>query len=181
MPTGLPLPPDFDRTVLPRTMASILARTRAFLASEAVIGVETAEGLDCDLDNLRLYDVTAVAGLGEGVDLLVAFSFENGLLDVLFEHIAADIVVAESEVAHFRRETAAEVTNIILGLCTADLQNGDEVISLSPPQVIEGERSIRRPRHAVFAAMAIHTSRGCLDVKLIGPRDLFDERLNHRQ
>lgn len=171
---------SFNKTIIPRVMASILGQTREVLAAEAVISVEGAETFDCDVSKLHLHDMTAIAGLGGPISLLIAFSFESRLVESLFTRITADIEVPAGEEDLYRRETVAEVVNTILGLCTTDLQNIEESIALSPPVIIEDARCIHRPKNAVFASMRIRTEKGKVSVSFVGPRELFDDRLNYQ-
>lgn len=170
----------FDRSIIPGLMQSILAQARYVLENEADLHVEGAEAVECDVKRLQLHDITAIAGLGGPISLLIAFSFERRLLDAVFERVTRDIEVAEDEVDTLVRDAAAETVNTILGLCTADFQNIEKTVSLSPPVILDDARCIHRPKNAVFASMRIRTERGYLGVGLVGPRDLFDDRLNYQ-
>lgn len=171
---------SFNTTIIPRVMASILSQTRQVLQAEAILTVEGAETFECDVNKLELHDVTAIAGLGGPIGLLIAFSFEQRLLDVLFERVTADIDVPDDEADLYRRETAAEIINTILGLCTSDFQNIEQTIALTPPVIIEDARCIHRPKNAVFASMRIRTESGIVTVSFVGPRELFDDHLNYQ-
>jgi len=171
---------SFNKTIIPRAMASILAHTRQVLHSEAVLEVQGAETFDCDVSKLQLHDLTAIAGLGGPIGLLIAFSFERSLIEAIYQRVTADIGVPEGEEALYIRETAAEIVNTILGLCTADFQNLDQTIALSPPVILEDARCIHRPKNAVFASMRVRTERGVVTMSFVGPRDLFDEYLNYQ-
>lgn len=168
----------FDKAIIPKVMNSILHWTTHVLALEAVISVTEAAPFACDVDELQLHDLTAIAGLGGAVNVLVGFSFERSLLDAVYARMTADIDVPAGEEALYLRETAAETVNLILGLSTADLGTLDMAVVLSPPVILEDARSVYRPKKAVFASMRIHTERGFLDVSVVGPRELFDEHLN---
>ncbi len=170
----------FNKTIIPRVMASILSQTRNVLQAEAVLAVEGAETFECDVEKLQLHDLTAIAGLGGPISLLIAFSFERSLLDVIFAKVTADIEIPEGEKPLYLRETAAEIVNTILGLCTADFQNIEQTIALSPPVILEDARCIHRPRNAVFASMRVRTEKGVVTVSFVGPRELFDEYLNYQ-
>ncbi len=170
----------FDKSIIPGMMQSILTQTRSVLEQEAGLVVEGAEAVECDVKRLQLQDVTAIAGLGGPISLLIAFSFERRLLQAIFERVTRGIEVAPDEVDMHVRDAAAETVNTILGLCTADFQNIERSVSLSPPVILDDARCIHRPKNAVFASMRIRTGRGYLGVGLVGPRDLFDDRLNYQ-
>lgn len=170
----------FNKTIIPRVMASILGQTREVLSAEAVIAVDGAETFDCEVSKLQLHDMTVIAGLGGPISLLIAFSFDTPLMNALFARVTADIDIPADETELYRRETAAEIVNTILGLCTSDLQNIEDSIALSPPVVVEDARCIHRPKNAVFASMRIRTEKGIVSVGFVGPRELFDDHLNYQ-
>jgi CheY-specific phosphatase CheX len=174
------IPLNFDKAIIPKVMDSILERTRFVLECEAGVRVAGAESIHCDARKLQLHDLTAIAGLGGPISLLIAFSFERSLLETIFARVAADIEVPLQEVDLYVRDAAAETVNTILGLCTADFENMANSIALSPPVLIEDARCIHRPKNAVFASMRVRTSDGCLSVGIVGPRELFDEWLNYQ-
>ena len=166
--------------LMSRTMTSILHQTSAVLAEEGGARIDGFDVHDRGVDTVRLHDITAVAGFGLPVGLLIAFSFDQTLLGDILDKATAALPVPEEERELYLRETAAEMVNTVLGLCTADFQLKEAAVSLSPPVVMEGSRSIQRQGGAVFASMDIHTSKGEVSVNLFGPRHLFDERLNYR-
>jgi CheY-specific phosphatase CheX len=159
-------------------MDSVLARTRMVLAEEADVILEEAESFRCDANELHLQDMTAIAGLGGPISLLIAFSFELRLLDAIFEQITQGITVTEDERPLLIRDTAAEMVNTILGRCTADIQIINQSITLSPPVIVEDARCIHRPKNAVFASMRVRTDKGYVSVGILAPREMFDDQLN---
>jgi CheY-specific phosphatase CheX len=169
---------SFNKTIIPRVMDSILSQTRRVLLSEAALEVLDTESLDCDVDNLQLHDLTAIAGLGGPISLLIAFSFERSLIEAITQGFTADIGIPEGEEAFYRRETAGEIVNTILGLCTSDFHEIEQTIALSPPVILEDARCIHRPRNAVFASMRLRTASGIVTTSLVGPREMFDDHLN---
>jgi len=166
--------------LMTRTMSSILQQTSAVLAAEGMARIDGFDVHDLGLETVMLHDITAVAGFGVPVGLLIAFSFDQTLLGDILDKATASLPVPEEERELYLRETAAEVVNTVLGLCTADFQLKETAVSLSPPVVMEGARSIQRRGDAVFASMDIHTDKGAVSVNLFGPRHLFDDRLNYR-
>ena len=169
----------FDRTIISKTMAAILSQASSVLASEGAARIDGFNLHDRGIDSVHLHDITAVAGFGVPVGLLVSFSFEPILLEQIMAHVTQADPVPDSQRREFLRETAAEIVNTVLGLCTADFQLLESSIALSPPVVLEGERSIDRAGNAVFACMDIFTDKGAVHVNLMGPSELFDDRLNY--
>lgn len=170
----------FNRNIIPKVMDSILSQTRSVLHSEAAVEVLGAETFDSDVTELQLHDLTAIAGLGGPISLLIAFSFERSLIEAIYLRFTADIDVPDGDEALYRRETAAEIVNTILGHCTGDFHDIEQSIALSPPVIVEDARYIHRPKSAVFASMRVRTAQGIVTVSLVGPRELFDDHLNYQ-
>ena len=168
----------FDMDVMPKIIQSALSRTRLFLAEEIGIPVTEATPSMGRLDLLDLRDVTAIVGVGGAVNILMAFSFERRLLEEVTARFAAGIDIPEEERDFYLQDTAAEMVNIVAGHCTIDLENPDQIISLSPPVIVNEAKSIRRPNQAVFACLCLNTDFGQVDIDFIGPGELFDEKLN---
>ncbi len=169
----------FNKSVVSSLLSSILARVKYVLGEEANIEVREVLSIDSAVDKLHLHDMTVLAGLGSPVNVLVAFSFEEDLVVGLFEGMAEGLELDGEDIDLYKEECAAEAINIVLGLSTADLQSEDITISLSPPVVLDNARWIHRHKNAHFACMRLTTDRGFLDVNVVGPRDLFDERMNY--
>jgi CheY-specific phosphatase CheX len=161
-------------------MSSVLRRTRAVLLSTAAINIDAVERFDGDVRELDLHDVTAVGGFGDPLGVRAAFSFQTDLLDALFGRITADIPVPKGQEDLFTRETAAEVTNMVLGLCSGDFPDLGRILVLTPPVVLSSDRHIDRRDDAVFGTMRMRTTNGGLSIHLLRPKDLFDGELNYR-
>ncbi len=169
---------SFSRKQFPSAMAAVHKRTGAYLRDEIGLNVSTNKMVLGNLDVLELRDITTIVGTGGPVNLLIAFCFERGLLEHLYQVATAHLDIAPHEQAIFLRETASETVNFILGHATADFARDGSDVTLSPPVVLEGGRRIHRPNKAMFAALELSTNYGILDVYFIGPPELFDQKLN---
>jgi CheY-specific phosphatase CheX len=166
------------RKHLNKAMEAVLKRTRAYLEDEVGISVIRKEAVIGNIDVLELRTVTTIVGTAGPVNLLIAFSFAPALLDHLLDLVAAEIGVEAHERPQFLLETAAETVNFILGHATADLAEENGEVTLTPPMVLAGGRSIHRPKKAIFYAVELSTAHGKLDIYFIGPSAMFDTRLN---
>lgn len=168
----------FRREHFPKAMTAVQKRTRAYLEDEIGLAVTTQKTMIGDIDVLELRKVTTIVGTGGPVNLLIAFGFDPSLLERLCQAATANLAIAAEERTLFLRETAAETVNFILGHATADLAETGNDVTLSPPVVLEGGRSIHRPKKAMFTTIELSTIHGSLDIYFIGPSELFDQRLN---
>ena len=163
-----------------QVMQFAIARTRSHFDSEYGISVTEADSGGGDLESLTLLGMTAIVGMGGSVNLLIAFSFQESLINVLYQRMTHDFDVRPDEVEMYREAAAGEVVNIILGHCTIDLQKLDRpVISITPPVIIDQVKTIRRMKNAVFYTQSLNTVFGHMNISLVGPRELFDSRLDY--
>ncbi|OIN91703.1 MAG: hypothetical protein AUJ20_10180 [Comamonadaceae bacterium CG1_02_60_18] len=162
-----------------QVVAATLERTRSYFQEEfdiAVTDVSTDSGNAATLD---IAGLTAIVGVGGPVSLLVAFSFDPQLLDVLYARMVEGIDVPAGEEETYRSSVAAEVVNTIIGNCTAELQQRDAAITLTPPMMIDSARHIHRMKNAVFISRRLSSPVGSMDINLVGPGELFDRDLNY--
>jgi CheY-specific phosphatase CheX len=165
-----------------RTVSACLAgRAENYLAEHAGIDVLGARVATDDVDHLRLRHLTAVIGIGGSIGMLIAFSFSQPLADMLYERLTADFDIPAEQESDYREAAVSEAANIIIGHCTADFAADGEVVSLSPPVVLEDTKSIFRMKDARFGSVMMETPHGPLDIHMIGPRNMFDAELNYEE
>ena len=168
----------FDPQHFPKAMAAVLKRARNYLQDEIHLGIDRTKSSTGSVNTLNLRAITAVVCTGGPIRLIIAFSFDRRVLERLREVATRDFVVEPHEHELFLRETAAEVTNFILGHATADLEEEGCHVTLSSPVVIDASRRIHRPKKAMFATLELRTAFGIIDMDFIGPPDMFDQHLN---
>ena len=159
-------------------VASTLARTRSYFEEE--FGIAVAD-ISQDSDPVVTPDshgLTAIVGVGGAVSLLIAFSFEQGLRDVLYARMTDGMDVPAAEEEAYRSSVAGEIINTIIGNCTSDLQNNGEAISLTPPMIVDSIKHVHRMKDAVFISRSLHSEFGRVDIHLVGPGELFDKSPN---
>jgi CheY-specific phosphatase CheX len=167
----------FPRTVI----TSLVNRTRNYLASQAGIDVTDARRASMNRDQLELRQSTAIIGIGGNLGILVAFSFPQEMVDVLYDRLTVNIEIPPDDEALYRRETVTEMANVIVGNCTADFSANGERVSMSPPVLLEAAKPIHRMKNAMFESISMVTAYGCFDINLVGPCDMFDAHLNYTQ
>lgn len=156
----------------------VVKRTVSFMRDELGMrpsGVARHQGHP---ESLRLRDITAIVGVGSKAGLYVAFSYDDRLIRAMMKRYTADLSIAPAEEALYVHETAADIVNVIVGNCTAELDRRREPICLSPPVLMLGARTIAGSPGATVAALTLEFDQGPLDLAFVGPRVMFDERLN---
>lgn len=163
-------------------MRSAIARTCSYFETEFGITVtEVDAGVDY-LDSLTLLDMTAIIGMGGLVNLLIAFSFQDSLVDALFQRMTSDLKVQPDEMEMYREAAAGEVVNTILGHCTIDLQQLDrQGISMTPPVILDRAKTIWRMKNSMFYSQGLNTTLGRMSINLVGPLELFDSKLDYKK
>ncbi|MDD5030996.1 MAG: chemotaxis protein CheX [Rhodoferax sp.] len=158
--------------------ASTLARTRSYFEEEFGIVVADMSQGGGDVATINIHGLTAIVGVGGPASLLVAFSFEQGLMDELYARMTDGIDIAAAEQDAYRGSVAGEIVNTIIGNCTGDLQNNGEAISLTPPMIVDSIKHIHRMKDAIFICRSLHCEFGRVDINLVGPSELFAKSLN---
>lgn len=168
-----------EKQLIRDVVTATLARTRSYLAEEFGIDVRRISRDSGNIELLAIHDLTAIVGVGGPVNLLVAFSFERELANVLYQRMTEGMDVAPGEEDLYRGSVVAEIVNTVIGNCTADFQQADQRISLTPPVVLDQAKRIQRMKNATFISRTVHTDFGCLDINLVGPTELFDDKLDY--
>lgn len=163
-----------------QVMQSAIARTRSHFESEYGVSVTEVESGAGDLDSLTLLDMTAIIGMGGRVNLLIAFSFQEGLINALYQRMTEDFDVQPDEIEMYREAAAGEVVNTILGHCTIDLQKLDQQgITMTPPIILDHAKTIRRMKNSMFYTQGLNTAFAHVNISLVGPRELFNTNLDY--
>lgn len=161
-------------------MDSALAQTCRYFASEFAMQADLLPPQTGNAESLTLRDMTASIGVGGAIDLFIAFSFQEGLIQALYERMTAGMNILPEEVEKLRKDAAGEIVNIVVGHCTADFQRLDlRRIPITPPVVLEHVKTIPLVPNAMFYQRRISTPFGTMDVNLIGPMALFTSGLDY--
>ncbi len=156
----------------------VVKRTVSFMREELDMrpnGVTRFQGRP---ESLILRDVTAIVGVGSKAGLYVAFSYDESLILEMMKRYTADLGIAPGEEALYIQETAADIVNVIVGNCTAELNRRPEPVNLSPPVLMVGARTIAGSPGTTVAALTLKFEHGPLDLAFVGPKVMFDEYLN---
>jgi CheY-specific phosphatase CheX len=160
-------------------IAATLGRTRSYFAEEFGIEVADITQDSGDIATLDICGLTAIVGIGGPVSLLVAFSFDQRLMDILYSRMTEGLEVPSGEEETYRSSVAGEIINTIIGNCTAELQQRDDAITLTPPMILDSVKHIHRMKNAVFISRRLNSEFGSVDINLVGPGELFDRDLNY--
>ena len=170
--------PGFDIGFL---MDRVVTRTKSFLSDELETNVLSSRFQLQNVTKIDLRELSSIVVVGGPVNMIVAFSFDHGLIERLFKIYTDDIDVEEGERDLFHGETAGDIINTVIGNVTADIKKNGGALTFSPPVILSGARSLLRHRDAKFYAASMDTEYGALAVNVIGPPELFDQYLNYKE
>ncbi|MGD2134105.1 MAG: chemotaxis protein CheX [Maricaulaceae bacterium] len=154
-------------------------RAIGFMCEEIELNAPTISRRMDRADQFDLRAVTAIIGVGASAGLYIAFTYDDALIRMIMRRYTAELTVAPEDEDLYVRETASDIVNVIVGNCTADLATRGGTITLSPPVLVEGARTIKGRPEATVAVHTIAFDDGELDIAFVGPKALFDERLNY--
>jgi len=156
-------------------------RTIDFLRDELGFSVESISRRLHHEQSVELRELTAIVGVGSHKGLYIAYSYDASLIAAMTKRFAAELTIAPEEEGLYMRETASEVVNVIVGNCTNDLVRRGDTVTLSPPVLAVGARTIQgRPKTAI-ATLTLNYPEGALEVAFVGPKLLFDDHLNYME
>lgn len=156
-------------------MRSIIAKTRDYFESEHGTSVAELDSEGGESRGLGLLDMTAIIGMGGRVNLWVAFSLEEGLVNAVYEWMSAGFDDHPEEAEKYREAAIGEMVNTILGHCTMDIQHLDrQGISMTPPVILGRGKPIPSMDNAMHYTQSLSTALGRLDISIVGPREIID-------
>lgn len=154
-------------------------RTIAFLRDELSLTVAHVERRLHREETVLLRAMTAIVGVGSRTGLYIAYSYDDSLIRAMTKRYVVGLSIGPDEENLYMRETASDVVNVIVGNCTADLARRGEIVTLSPPVLALGARTIQGRPQAAIAVLTLEFPEGVLDVAFVGPKLLFDDQLNY--
>ncbi len=165
--------------LIAEVMRSVMIRTRAYFASE--FGINITENGSCmgEIETITLLDMTAIISIGGAINLLIAFSFQETLLNVIYDEMTDGLGIPFNEIDRYRKAAAGDVINTVLGHCTIDLQKLDRNgVVITPPIIIRDIKKIRHLKNAMFYTQNLNTPLGGITISVVGQKELFGTNFN---
>jgi len=129
--------------------------------------------------HVQLREITAIVGVGSSEGVYIAFSYDEVLARAITKRYTAELSISPNEEDLYMHETASDVVNVIVGNCTTELAGRSETVTLSPPVLALGARTIQGMPQTAIAALELRFAEGTLDIAFVGPKLMFDEKLNY--
>ena len=156
-----------------RLMNIISTRTVSFFNDELGIQID---GQDIQLvtnNRIELKHITSLVSIGVTPHIFVIFSYEDALMNKIFEAYTKELDILADERIEYIEETAGDVVNIIVGNSIAECHDGT-AIPLSTPIVISSAESIAKSRNVKFFVNDLNSVDGNMRIFCVGPNELFE-------
>jgi CheY-specific phosphatase CheX len=173
-----PRPLDHEISLV---MKVVEQRTLAFLRDEMGLEPITTDRHLHEAKSVVLRAMTAIVAVGSRAGLYIAYSYDLPLIRAMTKLYTAGLTIAADEEEVYIRETASDIVNVIVGNSTAELARRGEMITLSPPVLMVGAKTIQSRDGSTVATTTARFAQGALDVAFVGPKILFDDYLNFRE
>jgi len=164
-----------------RLVEYVCERTHSFFETELAIPNSHIQFHFSDVQRLTLDYLTSILAVEGPVRVMFAMSFDRNLAEYSTQKYTEELDIPEDELELYLEETVADIINIILGNSLSRFQLEGETITLSPPVVITEAKNIYRHKDAQFFTADVQTKMGRLQIFCIGPRELFDCKLDYLQ
>ena len=175
--TSTPLKLDDEITLVIKVVEQ---RTIAFIKEQLGLTPKAIKRRLLRDECVMLRDMTAIVAVGSRAGLYIAYSYDASLISAMTKQYTEGLSIPAGEEELYMRETASDIVNVIVGNSTADLARRGELVTLSPPVLMEGARTIKGRAETTIAALTLEFAEGALEVAFVGPKLLFDEHLNYK-
>ncbi len=162
------------------TVEELHRQTEIYLKDTLNLEVISIDKAIDTLEIIELRDITAIITLCGVSSFSIAFSFNLKLsYEILrIQSQVHGLGIEENDYVSYSKYAIAEMANIILGLSCAQLQENSQLLTISPPLILEKSCKLHRPKDASFSQLTIKTNFGDFDVNCIAPSTIFDNKLN---
>ena len=162
-------------------MTSISKRTVEYLADEVSLEAEKIEFHLKSVSQLTLKSLTSLVALGGGMEIYLAFSFEENVIKLIMDSYTKDMEIDEEQIGMFLEVTAGDLINLVTGNALTEVSEEGSPITITPPLFISEAKQIGRADSAKIYMASIAFPEGAMDIICIGPAHLFDEKLEIRE
>ena len=158
----------------------IVERSKSFLYEEGNILVKEHLLDTSESHNLVLKSLTAIITVEDSAKMILAFSYEKGLIEKLFESYSGGIEIDPDEVPIYIEETAGDMLNIVLGNVLASFQQPGIAFAISTPLIVHEAKSISKYKNTQFYSAEIKTEAGNMSIYCITPGEVYNKHFRQR-
>ena len=120
-----------------------------------------------DVRNIQLDYLTSIISVKGHINSLFAFSYEEMLINKLFEFFTEGVDIDEGEEDLYLEESASEIMNIVVGNATKYMEKRDSLLTLTTPIVFKEAKNIINKKDTQYYNSVIATPFGNMNLFLI--------------
>ena len=125
-----------------------------------------------DIYNIHLDYLTSVISVKGHLNFLLAFSYDEILINKLFQFFTEGVDIDEGEEDLYLEESASEIMNIVVGNATKYLEKRDSLLTLTPPIVFKEAKNIINKKDSQYYNSVIATAFGNMNLYLIIQKEI---------
>lgn len=154
-----------------RLMEVLTDKSVDFLDKELKLSTISKEIFLKDIPRISLDYLTSLITMDGHISALFAFSYEEELINMIFDRYTMDIDVEPDEKDIYLEESAGEIINIIIGNATGEFEIKDSILTFSTPIVLTEAKNLIKKKEAKFYNSTINTEHGKMNIYCIIPKD----------
>lgn len=155
----------------------ILNRLKDFLEKDMKIKVLDDESEIIDSKHIVLKENTVFIGTGGSIQLFITMGYEKELLEKLVDIFYVGDILDEKEFLEMQESVACEISNTVIGNAIKNPID-DSIIHITPPVLIHDAKSLTKYKDSIILKTDITTELGNIQMTVIGPKELFLDKLN---
>ena len=165
------------RKLITKVMQSVMTRTHAYFESEFDLKLTEQSCTHGRFENMVLFDTTAVIHVGGLINLLIVFSFDSSLLNVIYKKMTEELEIELHEIGVYRDAAASDVINTVVGHCTIDLLHIDKNgVAITPPTILDHNHAKKAShiKNAMFYTVNLNTELGNMNISLVAQPEMLE-------
>lgn len=124
-----------------------------------------------DADKIVLKEMTALMSIDDDLRSLIGISMSQRTLKHITEGFCSGLELAEKELLEIQEETAADLLNLCVGQCLAEVDPEYGTVQVTPPMVSQGNKQLYRRDWAYFAEGSLKNKKGEVTVFCFFPKE----------
>jgi len=161
-------------------LVPIIDRLESFLEDDMNIDVVNDESKIINSEHITLKENTVLIGTGGSVQLIIAMGFDDTVLEKLVDEFCYGEIYEGEELIEIQESVACEVSNTVIGNAIKNPID-DSVINITPPILIHEAKSLAKYKNSMILETEIKTVDGDIQLTVIGPKDVFSNKLNLKE
>lgn len=158
---------QFDTTGFLKTIAE---RLDGFFKDELSIDVSDIEYHLERHDRIELRYLTSLLGVKGRAQMFVLFSFDELLIQHVYEVYTAELTIDADEQDMMMEETSGDLLNIVIGNVLSTISKKGERNTVTPPLTLTEAKNLVRHRNATVKSADLITASGRVSIYCVWPK-----------